>query len=74
MSRHTLAMISAGIAQSWELVQPGGSDIPRDIRNWLTGPSSGLSSMFQTTATATSEVTYGKKNAVRRRPTPPRSF
>ncbi len=47
--------------------------MPSARSDWLTGPTSGLNSMFQTTATATSEVTYGKKKAVRKNRTP-RSF
>src|SRR3954454_13713698 len=73
MSRQTLARISAGSDHVVDVVQPGGCDTPRCRSNWLTGPTSGLSSMFHTTATATREVTYGKKNAVRKTPTP-RSF
>ena len=51
-------------------VQPGGSVAPRTCRNWFTGPDVGLKSMFHTTATATSDVTYGRKNAVRKKPRP----
>ena len=38
------------------MVQPGGLSMPIARRNWFTGPVSGLSNMFHTTATATSEV------------------
>ncbi len=44
--------------------------MPIACRNWLIGPLSGLNSMFQTTATATSEVMYGKKMATRKKPMP----
>ena len=70
MSRQTLVMMTAGIAQSELDVQPGGLATPSVVRSWLTGPSVGLNSMFQTTATATSEVTYGKNAAVRKNRTP----
>src|SRR2546427_12912510 len=73
MSRQTLVMTSAGIAHVVELVHPGGLSMPTALSNWFTGPASGLNNMFHTTATATSEVMYGKKNAVRNTPIP-RSF
>lgn len=70
MSRQTLVRITAGMDQSEDVVQPGGWSTPTARRNWLTGPRSGLNSMFHTTATATSDVTYGKNSAVRNSPTP----
>ncbi len=57
MSRHTLVRITAGIAQVVEVVHPGGWSIPIARSSWFTGPNSGLNSMFQTTATATSATT-----------------
>ncbi|GAA0755656.1 hypothetical protein GCM10008907_16480 [Clostridium sartagoforme] len=38
--------------------------IPKDIRKLLTTPIDGLKIIFQTTATATRDATYGKKNTV----------
>jgi hypothetical protein len=70
MSRQTLVMITAGMAQAELEVQPGGSATPKNSSAWLIGPAVGLNSMFHTTATATSEVTYGKNMAVRKNPRP----
>ncbi len=49
-------MITAGIDQSEETVQPGGWSTPTSRRKALIGPYSGLNSMFHTWAVATIEV------------------
>jgi hypothetical protein len=56
MSRHVLMMTIAGIAQSCEVSQPGGSATPRKRSTSLTGPNCGLNSRFQTSPIATIEV------------------
>ena len=41
-------MMTAGIDQSADAVQPGGLSIPMSRRKALIGPYSGLNSRFQT--------------------------
>ena len=69
-SRQMPTMITAGMAQVLEATQSGVFSRPMKRSSWLTGPNSGENSMFQTCATATMEVKYGKKAAERKKARP----